>query len=137
MMRPGSSRSLAALRHLAVGELGARGGEALRRPPVLWRRVAALLLRRDAERTPPPSHADRVGGSAGRLAMVVARVSDAVFVTRPERGRGARRRLRWGSGSAGSMPVGVCGPTRRHLGELEGGADDSDSEWGGRTRKIR
>ena len=137
MMRPGSSRSLAALRHLAVGELGAGGGEALRRPAALWRRVAALLLRRGAECTPPPSHADRVGGSAGRLAMVVARVSDAVFVTRPERGRGARRRLRWGSGSAGSMPVGVCGPTRRHLGELEGGADDSDSEWGGRTRKIR
>ena len=54
MMRSGSSRSLAALRHLAVGELGARGGEALRRPPVLWRRVAALLLRRDAERTPAP-----------------------------------------------------------------------------------
>jgi len=42
-----------------------------------------------------------------------------------------------GPGPQGRMPVEVSGPTKRHLGELEGGADDSDSEWRGRMEKIR
>ena len=67
---------------------------------------------------------------------MVLRVDDAVIDIRPERGRGRRRRLSWGSGCAWSMAAGVRGLSNRHLGELEGGTDDSDSEWGGWMKKI-
>jgi hypothetical protein len=60
----------------------------------------AVQLRREGVCTRSSRHTDRVRGSAGRGSMMVARVDDAVLDIRPERGRGRRRRLRWGSGAA-------------------------------------
>ena len=93
--------------------------------------LPAEQLRREGVCTRSSRYTDRVRGSAGRGSIMVARVGDAVLDIRPECGRGRRR-----PGSAWSMPAGVRGLSNRHLGELEGGTDDSDREWGGWVRKI-